>query len=372
MITKVSTGVDDENNYNQKRKQKLKLPKIILGATELGSNVDVETSCKILEEYISRHNSNEMIYIDTSYVYGRGASEKSLGMIDKLNISNSQKSNILISTKVHALKGLDREGINFQFSTSLSRMKLKFIDILYIHQPSEKYLILPTIRAINELYINKKIGRFGLCNFPSWMVCEIIYLCDKYNLLAPTVYQGRYNPLRREVELELLPCIRHFNMSFYAFSPLARGILTGKHKYLDLKNNTLKKGKFTFSGQKKNLHFYDYWKKTYFDGINIILNALKNSKNKNMNKMSLIEATYNWLIFHSKINSNFGDGIIFGCSKLYQVISNLKLFKNAQPLDNDIVNAFEIAWHKYAKRDQDGYFRPYEKVRKIIKNYSKL
>eukprot|EP01083_Nonionella_stella_P131241 398586_1 len=120
-------------------------------------------------------------------------------------------------------------------------MKLKFIDILYIHQPSEKYLILPTIRAINELYINKKIGRFGLCNFPSWMVCEIIYLCDKYNLLAPTVYQGRYNPLRREVELELLPCIRHFNMSFYAFSPLARGILTGKHKYLDLKNNTLKK-----------------------------------------------------------------------------------------------------------------------------------
>ena len=135
--------------------------------------------------------------------------------------------------------------------------------------------------------------------------------------------------MRREVEAELFPCIRHFNMAFFAFSPLARGILTGKHRYEDLENNTLKSGKFTFKGPKKILHFYDYWKKTYFQGVDVILSAMKRSKNSKMNGMSLIEATYSWLLFHSQIDANKGDGIIFGCSKLYQVISNLKLMRDA-------------------------------------------
>lgn len=365
-LEKQSTFYQEEDK-KYKNGRRPKIAKIILGATELGSNVDRETSRNILYEFITRHNLNETVYIDTSSVYGRGQSEKSLSMIQSLDITQRAKSNVAISTKVHALKGLDADGVNSQFQTSLLRMNINKIDILYIHQPSTKYAILPTLVAINELYKEGKIKRFGLCNFPSWMVCEVVYLCDKYKLISPTVYQGRYNPLRREIESELLPCIRHFNMAFYAFSPLARGILTGKHKYEDLENNTLKSGKFTFKGPKKVLHFYDYWKKTYFQGVDVVMAALKRSNNKKMNDMTMIEATYSWLLFHSKLDANKGDGIIFGCSKLYHVTSNLKLLRNAQLLDDDIVYAFDQAWNQYAKRDADGYFRPYERVRQIIK-----
>ena len=166
------------------------LCKIVFGTTELGSNVDRDTSRKMLYEFISRHSPSQSVYLDTSSVYGKGESEKSLSMIHSFSLSSEQRQNIQISTKVHALKGLDKDGVHKQFATSLERMNVDKVDILYIHHPSTKYPILPTLIAINELYEQGKIQRFGLCNFPSWMVCDVVHLCRKHGLLPPSVYQG--------------------------------------------------------------------------------------------------------------------------------------------------------------------------------------
>ena len=178
-----------------------------MGCTELGSNVTPEDSNKMLDTFIDNHDDNEGIYLDTSFVYGRGKSEESLYYVSK-NMNNKFKNkNILISTKVHAIKGLDKKGINYQIDISLNkRMKLKKVDILYVHQPSLKYPIINTLIELNNLYNNGIFKRFGLCNFSAWEVTKIYYLCKKLNLnMLPSVYQGRYNPLRRECEIELLP-----------------------------------------------------------------------------------------------------------------------------------------------------------------------
>lgn len=67
----------------------------------------------------------------------------------------------------------------------------------------------------------------GLSNFTSYEVAELLFLARAHNLLAPTIYQGLYNPLDRTIEYELIPCLRRHNLKFAAYSPLAGGLLSG-------------------------------------------------------------------------------------------------------------------------------------------------
>lgn len=82
---------------------------------------------------------------------------------------------------------------------------------------------------MNDLYKAGYFSRFGISNYSAWEVAQICELCDRYNWKKPDVYQGCYNALQRTVEPELFPCLRKYGISFYAFSPLAGGLLTGKY-----------------------------------------------------------------------------------------------------------------------------------------------
>ena len=53
----------------------------------------------------------------------------------------------------------------------------------------------------------------------SWEVAEIMEICKTKGYVAPTAYQGLYNALQRNVEPELIPCLRKYGISFYAFNP---------------------------------------------------------------------------------------------------------------------------------------------------------
>jgi len=64
------------------------------------------------------------------------------------------------------------------------------------------------------------------------------------NYPLPTVYQGMYNPVTRDVERELFPCLRSLGMAFYAYNPPAGGLLTGKHHYEDNEKGTIQHGRF--------------------------------------------------------------------------------------------------------------------------------
>ncbi|CAM9972821.1 unnamed protein product, partial [Hapterophycus canaliculatus] len=55
--------------------------------------------------------------------------------------------------------------------------------------------------------------------------------CRANGWQTPSVYQGMYNAVTREVERELLPALKKLGMRFYAYNPLAGGILTGKHSF---------------------------------------------------------------------------------------------------------------------------------------------
>ena len=104
------------------------------------------------------------------------------------------------------------------------------VDLMYFHFPDGQTPIEGALETYAELHDRGVVGELGLSNYPSWQVIDIAYKCDKIGCPRPTVYQGMYNALCRNVEPELFPAIRSLGIRFYAFNPLAGGMLTGKHK----------------------------------------------------------------------------------------------------------------------------------------------
>ena len=158
-------------------------PKLVVGGNAFGTSLDVEDVTRITNRLLQKFDVSP-VEIDTALVYGNGKSESILS-------SFNSSSNILISTKLTASGGhnLGRESIRNQMHISLKRLNRNEVDILYIHQPSCAVPILETLVAINGLYRQRKFKRFGICHYSAWEVAEIVYLCDKHNLVRPSVYQ---------------------------------------------------------------------------------------------------------------------------------------------------------------------------------------
>jgi len=146
------------------------------------------------------------------------------------------------------------------------------------------------LKTINELHKEGKVKELGLSNYSSWQVVDIVRICQQNNYILPTVYQGMYNAITRDVERELFPALRKFKIRFYAFNPLAGGLLSGKYHNMEEKPS---EGRFAL----KPMYLDRYWKKSYFDALDII------KKSCDKHGISIAEASFQWLTSHSKNGS---------------------------------------------------------------------
>ena len=163
--------------------------------------------------------------------------------------------------------------------------------------------------------------------------------------IKPSVYQGMYNAITRAVEVELFPCLRRFGISFYAYNPLAGGLLAGKHKFEQLENDDIEKGG-RFSGKAGWAIAYKnrFWQKSKFEAVEIVRNALKTVYGANDDgtlKVGLVEASLRWLMKHSALREN--DGVIMGPSTVKYYNDNLKAMECDEPLDEKVVKAIDEA-----------------------------
>ncbi|XP_041871762.1 aflatoxin B1 aldehyde reductase member 3 [Corvus kubaryi] len=160
-----------------------------------------------------------------------------------------------------------------------------------------------------------------------------------------------YNATTRQVEAELFPCLRHFGLRFYAYNPLAGGLLTGKYKYED-KDTSQPTGRF-FGNDWAQAYRDRYWKKHNFEGIALVEKALKEAYGSTA--PSLASAALRWLYNHSKLQGSLGDAVIIGMSNLEQLEQNLNYSEDG-PLLPGVVQAFDEAWNLSA-HDCPNYFR---------------
>ncbi len=314
--------------------------KLILGTMNFGPQVSEEDSLKMVKQFLTSGNKE----LDAAYVYNNGDTEMILGSV----LSNLTTKDFSIATKVHPrITGkLDGTAVNLQFSESLKRLGSDKVDILYFHFPDAVTPVEDALKSMNTLYEEGKFKEFGLSNFPAWMVVDIWHKCKRNGWLCPSVYQGRYNALSRNVEPELIPALRQLNMRFYAYNPLAGGMLTGKHMSFD---EQPQQGRFArLQSYRKR-----YWKKTYFEAVNMVT-----AKCREYN-IEPVEAAYRWLVNNSLLDGREGDGLIVGASSMIQLEQNMSTLQKGS-LPQPVIDVLDIAWSE-AKVESPEYFEFFKK-----------
>jgi len=310
--------------------------KRILGTMNFGPQVDAAGSKEMVRCFLDAGHRE----LDTAYVYNGGDTERILGAI----LPKMADGSYSLSAKVHPrITGkLDGEAVTMQFEESLKRLNRDSVDILYFHFPDRATPIEDALETCAKLHAEGKFKELGLSNFPAWMVVDIWHLCNERGWPVPSVYQGLYNGLSRNVESELFPALRKLDMRFYAFNPLAGGLLTGKHA--NFKSDP-SPGRFARLDSYKSR----YWKESFFEAVEHLAKSCKAAGIKP------VEAAFRWLVHHSSLDSSKGDGIIIGASSMAQFEQNMDVMKQ-DVLPEKVLVAFDAAWQE-AKPDSPEYFR---------------
>ncbi|KAG2338026.1 Aldo/keto reductase [Suillus weaverae] len=291
------------------------------GPQSIGARVNtVEDAQKIVDVFTSHGHR----LIDTSRIYGGGTSEEIISQLDLKGCA--------VDTKVYpnAPGDFAPDGIRASFEISMKALGKTKIRIFYLHKPDRSVPIKDTLRIINELYNKSLFQEFGVSNYNAWEVAEMVGIADSNGWVRPTVYQGLYNALERNVETELFPCLRHFGIRFYAYSPLASGLLAGKI----LSEAEMQTGRWD-----PNISPVAGFLRAKYSPFLPILRELKVVLDKQ--GIPLSEAAHRWLQHHSGLQP--GDGIIIGASNVDQLENNLKENEGG-PLPDDVVTLLENVW----------------------------
>ena len=170
-------------------------------------------------------------FIDTADVYTKGASEKIVGQAIKANRARwilATKVGNVMTAKPHD-GGLSRRWILRACDDSLARLATDYIDIYYLHKDDPDTPVAETVGAIGDLVRTGKICYFGISNYRGWRISEMVSECEAQGVALPVVCQPYYNLLNRMPEVEVLPACDHYGIGVAPYSPLARGVLTGKY-----------------------------------------------------------------------------------------------------------------------------------------------
>ncbi|GJE95560.1 aldo/keto reductase [Phanerochaete sordida] len=318
--------------------------KIIMGCGNFGAQgaegarVTSVEDAQAFFDAVQAHGHSEL---DTATMYTQGTSERFLGETDY------RKRGLAIGTKLYplgttgpAFPGMPKithrpEDLRKHLDESLKALKTDSLDIWYLHAPDRTTPYEETMKAVNDLFNESKFKRFGLSNFMSWEVAELVEICKANGYVRPTVYQGLYNAMNRNVEPELFPCLRKYGLSFYGFNPLGGGFFTGRYRAMnDQPEASSRFDPNTFLGKVTRRR---YWNEAYFGALDKIEQAAKN------HDLTLAEVALRWLSHHSLLKREHGDAVIIGASKVQQVEQNLTDLEKG-PLPADVVQALDEAW----------------------------
>ena len=205
----------------------LRVSELCLGTMMFGRETPPAQARKIID-----HARNAGVnFIDTADQYIAGKSENVVGEA----LAKSRQHWVLATKVGNPMgdganeRGLSRRWIFLAVEASLRRLKTDWIDIYYLHVEDHHTPLEETVDALGQLTRAGKIRHFGVSNFRAWRIAEIIRLCGELGVPKPIVSQPYYNAFNRQPEVEQLPVCGHYGLGVVPYSPLARGVLTGKY-----------------------------------------------------------------------------------------------------------------------------------------------
>jgi 1-deoxyxylulose-5-phosphate synthase len=267
-------------------------------------------------------------FFDTADAYGQGESETILG-----KALHGKRDGVVVASKVrwqvgtHAQKdvGLTRWHITRGVEASLRRLGTDCLDICYFHSPDPETPLEESLAAADLLTRQGKVCYWGLSNYASWQVCRVRWLCERHGFLPPVVTQVVYNLLARAIEQEFLPLVRTLGMGVTVYSPLAAGLLTGKHR----RGAPAAGSRFELS----RTDFTRFWKDANFAALETLAEVAGQAG------MTPTALALRWIAHESAI-----DSIIVGASRPEQLDENVASFGG--PLDEATLAACDRVWEQ--------------------------
>lgn len=171
-------------------------------------------------------------FFDTADMYSFGASEEVVGNALK---DFARREEVVIATKVFNRMspepndaGLSRKHIMSSIDASLRRLKTDYVDLYQIHRWDYETPIEETMEALHDVVKAGKARYIGASSMFSWQFAKALYTADLHGWIRFVSMQPHYNLIYREEEREMIPLCEDQKIALIPWSPLARGLLTGK------------------------------------------------------------------------------------------------------------------------------------------------
>ncbi|EJK82158.1 aldo/keto reductase [Rhizobium sp. AP16] len=185
--------------------------------------------------------------LDTADVYSQGASEEILGEI----IGGPRKNGVLIATKARFPMGpgvndvgSSRQHLIQACEASLKRMKTDVIDLYQVHEWDGQTPLEETMEALDTLVRQGKVRYIGCSNFSAWHIMKALGVSERDKYQRFVSQQIHYTLEARDAEYELLPVSIDQGLGVLVWSPIAGGLLSGKHR----RNQATPEGTRQFAG----------------------------------------------------------------------------------------------------------------------------
>jgi aryl-alcohol dehydrogenase-like predicted oxidoreductase len=216
--------------YRTLGKTGIKVTPYCLGAMMFGklANSDHDDCIRIIHKALDFGIN----FVDTADRYSSGESEEIVGKALK-----GRRDRVVLATKVHGPMGEDpnqqgnsRRWITQAVEASLRRLQTDHIDLYQIHRPAPDTDIEETLSVLTDLMRAGKVRAIGSSTFPASDIVEAQWTAERRGLARFRTEQPPYSILDRGIEREVLPACERYGMGVMVWSPLSKGMLTGRYR----------------------------------------------------------------------------------------------------------------------------------------------
>lgn len=214
-------------HYRNLGKSPLQVSTLCLGTMMFADQTEI-AEARAIVAHAREHGVN---FIDTADVYSKGGSETMVG-----DVLKGTRHDWIVATKVgNKMSELPnqsqyaRRWVLRACEASLARLAMDHVDIYYLHRDFNGMDLEEPLRAVEALLRDGKIRYWGVSNFRGWRIAEMVRIARDFNMPPPIVCQPYYNLLNRQPEVEVLPACAHHGIGVVPYSPIARGVLSGKY-----------------------------------------------------------------------------------------------------------------------------------------------
>jgi aryl-alcohol dehydrogenase-like predicted oxidoreductase len=209
----------------------LRVSRLALGTLSWGRDTDEHEAREQLETFVDAGGT----LIDTAASYGDGASESVLGTLIGKTVP---RSDLVIATKAgrsgpfgQDVDDTSRKALLDQLDESLDRLDLDYVDLWQVHTWNDETPLEETLATLDYAVASGRARYAGISNYAGWQTAWAAAHQRNGADRAPLIStQVEYSLVQRGVEREIMPAARQFGIGLLPWSPLGRGVLTGKYR----------------------------------------------------------------------------------------------------------------------------------------------